>query len=78
MTLYPEIQMRAQEEIDLVVGNDRLPEIRDKESLPYVNGLLKEILRFHPSAPLGACALLDHSLNVISDMSRALPFRNRR
>ncbi|KZS88698.1 cytochrome P450 [Sistotremastrum niveocremeum HHB9708] len=58
MVLYPDIQSQAQAEIDRIVGNDRLPEIGDKENLPYVNGLLKEILRFHPSAPLG----LPHSV----------------
>ncbi|KIM59163.1 hypothetical protein SCLCIDRAFT_126612 [Scleroderma citrinum Foug A] len=54
MTLYPEVQVRAQEEIDRVVGHDRLPDFGDRDNLPYVEALLMETLRWHPVAPLGA------------------------
>ncbi|QRV92069.1 cytochrome P450 family protein [Ceratobasidium sp. AG-Ba] len=53
MTLYPEIQARAQAEIDEVVGTDRLPEMEDRSSLPYIERVLKEILRWQPVFPLG-------------------------
>ncbi|KAF8335172.1 cytochrome P450 [Amanita rubescens] len=53
MTLYPDVQKRAQEEIDRVVGKDRLPTIEDQDELPYVGALIKEVLRFAPVAPLG-------------------------
>ena len=53
MTAYPEVQRKAQEEIDRVVGSDRLPNIRDREDLPYVNAIAKEVLRWHPVGPLG-------------------------
>ncbi|KZT37255.1 cytochrome P450 [Sistotremastrum suecicum HHB10207 ss-3] len=52
MTLNPDVQSRAQEEIDRVVGRNRLPAISDRDKLPYVEALLKEVLRWHPSAPL--------------------------
>ena len=45
MSLYPNAQRRAQEEIDRVVGVDRLPNFQDKASLPYVNALIDECLR---------------------------------
>lgn len=45
MLLFPEVQAAAQNEIDQVVGSDRLPEIGDRESLPYVSAILKEIWR---------------------------------
>ena len=45
MSLYPDDQRRAQEEIDRVVGVDRLPNFQDKASLPYVNALIDECLR---------------------------------
>ncbi|KAF7371344.1 Cytochrome P450 [Mycena sanguinolenta] len=54
MSLYPEVQAAAQKEIDTVVGTDRLPDISDRERLPYVNALCKEILRFHVSVPTAA------------------------
>src|SRR5215472_148748 len=53
MTLHPEIQRRGREEIDRVVGNERLPSIGDRENLPYVNAILKEVLRWHPIGPMG-------------------------
>lgn len=45
MTLHPEEQRRAQEEIDRVVGGDRLPEYSDRAHLPYTNALFKECMR---------------------------------
>lgn len=56
MVLNPEIQRKAQEEIDSVVGNDRLPSYSDRDNLPYVNAVLKETLRFFPIVPMGQCA----------------------
>ncbi|KAI6133452.1 cytochrome P450 [Pisolithus croceorrhizus] len=43
---------KAQEEIDRVVGNDRLPEFKDRQNLPYVEAVLLEILRWHPINPM--------------------------
>lgn len=45
MLKYPEIQRRAQEEVDSVVGHGRLPEFSDVEQLTYVSVVLKEVLR---------------------------------
>jgi cytochrome P450 len=53
MTVYPEVQRRAQAEIDRVIGSDRLPTLADQPSLPYVDALVKEVLRWNPVAPLG-------------------------
>jgi len=52
MTLYPEVQKAAQEELDRVVGSDRLPSFADRENLPYINALVKETLRWNPVVPL--------------------------
>ncbi|KAK7695629.1 hypothetical protein QCA50_000265 [Cerrena zonata] len=51
-TLYPEPMRKAQKEIDEVIGRDRLPTLADWERLPYVNALVKEVLRFNPVANL--------------------------
>ncbi|KAF8576118.1 cytochrome P450, partial [Ramaria rubella] len=53
MLLSPETQKKAQAELDSVVGMDRLPEFSDRESLPYINALCQEVLRWNPVAPLG-------------------------
>lgn len=53
MTLHPEIQRKAQEEVDRVVGKNRLPTFADRENLPYVEAVINEVLRLNPVAPLG-------------------------
>jgi cytochrome P450 len=53
MIAFPEVQRRAQAEIDAVVGRDRLPSFADAPRLPYVCAILKEVLRWRPTSPLG-------------------------
>lgn len=53
MTVYPEVQRKAQEEIDRVVGRDRLPTMADRQNLPYVEAVVREVLRWQPVAPMG-------------------------
>ena len=58
MAKHPDIQKKAQEEIDTVIGNDRLPEISDRDDLPYIVAILKEVLRWKPILPLSESELL--------------------
>jgi cytochrome P450 len=53
MVLYPEVQRKAQKELDEVVGSTRLPDYEDRDNLPYINALCNEVLRWHPVLPLG-------------------------
>ncbi|KIP07466.1 hypothetical protein PHLGIDRAFT_13173 [Phlebiopsis gigantea 11061_1 CR5-6] len=53
MCLNPGAQKRAQEEIDSVVGSERLPAFEDMPNLPYVGACVKETLRYWTVAPLG-------------------------
>jgi cytochrome P450 len=53
MMLYPDVQKRAQEEIEAVLGTDQLPTFEDRPLLPYVEAVLRETLRWHPVFPLG-------------------------
>lgn len=53
MVLFPEAQREAQEELDRVVGQNRLPTWEDEENLPYVRGLIKEVLRWRPVNKMG-------------------------
>ena len=39
------ILRKAQEEIDNVIGNHRLPTFDDRPSLPYIEGIVREALR---------------------------------
>ena len=52
MTIYPDIQKRAQDEIDRVIGQTRLPKLDDRPSLPYIEAIYRELLRFAPPVPL--------------------------
>ena len=53
LVMFPEVQQRAQEEIDNVVGTDRLPDFEDRKNLPYVQGIVKEAWRWNPVGPMG-------------------------
>ncbi|KAH7913775.1 cytochrome P450 [Hygrophoropsis aurantiaca] len=52
MVLYPEVQERAQALIDEVVGRDRLPTLEDRPSIPYIEAIIRETLRWAPILPL--------------------------
>ena len=51
--LFPEVVQRAQEEIDRIVGSDRLPTFNDRKNLPYCDGIIKEAWRWNPVGPMG-------------------------
>jgi cytochrome P450 len=53
MILFPEVQNRAQEEIDRVVGHDRMPTMDDAPNLPYIRACVKESLRWMPTIIMG-------------------------
>ncbi|KAJ7259505.1 cytochrome P450 [Mycena haematopus] len=53
MAIYPDTQKKAQIEIDTVVGTHRLPEFEDRLSLPFVEALYREVMRWKPVTPLG-------------------------
>lgn len=52
MALFPEVQRKAQEEIDRVTGGNRLPGYQDREGLPYINAMVKEAVRWHSVVPM--------------------------
>ena len=52
MAMYPDVQRRAQVELDATVGQDRLPRLSDRDSLPYLNALFNEVLRWQVVAQL--------------------------
>ncbi|EJD05107.1 cytochrome P450 [Fomitiporia mediterranea MF3/22] len=53
MALHPEVAKKAQEEIENVIGRDRLPAFDDRKQLPFIDCILKELYRIHPPLPLG-------------------------
>lgn len=51
--LHPEVQKKAQEELDAVTMRERLPTFEDRSRLPFIDAICKEVMRWRPIAPLG-------------------------
>ena len=62
--IRPEIQKRAQEELDTVIGKERLPTLDDRPRLPFVNAVCKEVTRWRPAGPLGELLLNTHLIQA--------------
>ena len=54
MILFPEVPRKAQEEMDRIVGSERLPTMDNEPKLQYIRGCVKESLRWIPATILGA------------------------
>jgi cytochrome P450 len=52
MVTHPEVQKRAHAELDTVVGRSRTPTFLDAPSLPYIQAMVKEVLRWRPALAL--------------------------
>jgi len=67
----PEVQRKAQAEIDAVVGEDRMPTWEDYEDLPYTAAMVKESHRWRPVAPLS----VPHALSegMLCQSSKTFP-----
>ncbi|THU87628.1 cytochrome P450 [Dendrothele bispora CBS 962.96] len=53
MSLYPDVQLKAQQELDTVLGRGQTPTFDDRSSLPYVEAIYREVMRWHPALPVG-------------------------
>jgi cytochrome P450 len=53
MVAFPEVQSRAQAELDAVVGRARLPTFADAPRLPYLRAVIREVIRWRPAVRLG-------------------------
>ena len=53
MVAFPDVQYRAQAELDAVVGRARPPSFADAPQLPYVRAIVREVLRWRPAVRLG-------------------------
>ncbi|CAB3981358.1 steroid 17-alpha-hydroxylase 17,20 lyase-like [Paramuricea clavata] len=63
MVLYPKLQSKIHEELDEVVGRDRLPNRKDAENLPYLQATLCEVGRISRVARLvGTNAIRDTTI----------------
>lgn len=65
MTIHPEVLKRAQAEIDYVIGTDRMPSLSDRPNLPYIEAVVKEVLRWNPVGPLGTRSLCFQPFSIV-------------
>ncbi|KAG8336713.1 hypothetical protein J6590_039794 [Homalodisca vitripennis] len=56
LLLYPDVQRKAQQEIDRVVGKERLPSLTDRLNMPYNEAVVLESIRLF----MGRCFGLPH------------------
>lgn len=52
MVLNPEVQKKAQAELDRVIGRNRLPDLDEQADFPYIEAVVRETLRLYPVLPL--------------------------
>ena len=52
LATYPQVQRRLQEEIDDVIGRNRLPSLKDKSNLPFLRATITETLRLASTVPI--------------------------
>ncbi|KAJ3870024.1 cytochrome P450 1 [Lentinula novae-zelandiae] len=77
MCLHPDAQTKGQEEIDRVIGKDRLPTFEDRRHLPYVEAIYREVMRLHPPVPLGnTLKAMNRNPNVYQNPDEFLPERH--
>ncbi|KAF5365306.1 hypothetical protein D9758_005453 [Tetrapyrgos nigripes] len=53
MSLYPHVQSKGQEELNTVLGKGRMPTFDDRPSLPFIEAIFREVMRWHPALPMG-------------------------
>ena len=73
--MFPEIQARAQEEVDSVIPDDRLPEPEDVEKLTYLRAVLSEMLRWHSTVPTGVLRFTRFHFYWLTSMVQGNPHR---
>lgn len=70
LAAHPEVQRKAQEELDRVVGTERSPRLEDMDQLHYIRAIIEEVHRMRPVAPM---AIPHHSTSDLSYRNYSIP-----
>lgn len=69
LALNPHVLARAQEEVDTIVGSNRIPTFDDEHKLPYIKAMIREVLRWRPTAaatiPHASVEVGDHGIVLL-------------
>ena len=72
MALHPDVMRKAQNELDVVTGRDRLPTFEDRPRLPFVDAVCREVSRWQPVAPLGT-STSEYVGRITGDLHHSYP-----
>ncbi|CAH6791263.1 cytochrome P450 2D20 [Phodopus roborovskii] len=64
MILHPDVQSRVHQEIDNVIGQERLPQMADQARMPYTNAVIHEVQRFADIVPLNVPHMTSRDVEV--------------
>jgi hypothetical protein len=73
MVHNPEVQKKGQQEADQALGRSRLPDFTDRDSMPYIEAMIIETMRWHAITPLGELSVFAYS--ILYSYSIAVPHR---
>ena len=65
LAINQKVQERLHQELDDVIGRERLPELADKPNLPYLEATIHEVLRYSSLVPL----LFPHSTTTDTNLN---------
>ncbi|XP_075069863.1 cytochrome P450 2D20-like isoform X2 [Mixophyes fleayi] len=64
MLLHPHIQKKVHEEIDRVIGRDKLPTIEDRGNMPFTNAVVHEVQRYGNILPMALLHMTYRDTNI--------------
>ncbi|XP_016284241.1 cytochrome P450 2C31-like [Monodelphis domestica] len=59
---HPEVQAKIHEEINRVIGHNRIPSIKDRQDMPYMDAVMHEVQRFIDLVPLNLPHVVNHDV----------------
>jgi cytochrome P450 len=62
MVLHPDVLAKAQAEVDRIMGSNRLPDLSDRDTLPYLDAIITETLRYVSSCNITTSFLIQNNV----------------